>query len=814
MLKKLLFTFSFLLSFTLYSQTIYVDQSATGANNGTDWANAYTNLQTAIANIGSNTTINVAQGTYYPTATADRTISFTIPVGKKLFGGFPTGGGTRNPELYPTILSGDIGTIGDNTDNSYHVVFFSNSSPSNEFDGFIVENGYANGSGTDENTGGGIYVKNNSSSSYGVYIRDCIIRKNYASGNGGGIAINKRADIYNCKIYSNQATNGGGISNSTDGRINNSFIVNNLATDTGGGIDIGGFNNVPKAINCVIANNEAPNGAGGYLSRGHFINCTITNNNGTYALYYSIAGYVENNIIWGNEGNQISNTSILTNENNAVQGLTSSGTLIGLSANNTGSTNGIYYPKFTKPTSFTGNATNQTQLDEILNADWSINPESAAIDKGDNSKYPSSDSGTPSTDINNNNRTINSTIDLGAFESLTNINTNAATNQQPSSADLNGEVIFAETTSTVSRGFVYAATPNFDVTTATSVTNAATGLGVYTNNITGLTQDQLYYYRAWVNFDGVTYYGSEKQFKTNNLIAYYPFNGNANDESGNENNGTVYGATLTTDKSGNATSAYLFNGVDTDITCLLPGPIGTSPRTISFWAKTSETPHGTWDNAVISYGSNYNYGERFELSVNSQSRGLGIDINGAALTKDFDNLDNGWHYYAAVFDGGANKTMYDVKLYADGNLLTVTTYDNGNNTTTINTSSEKPIHIGNLFNTYRFFDGAIDEVKIYNKAFTDQEISDFYTQATLNVKTNNLDKINNFYISNNTLYFKKTQNLEDIKNIEVYNLLGQKVFNTVKIEKQIPILNLPKGMYILKVAAKNSSYNTLKFIIY
>jgi hypothetical protein len=48
----------------------------------------------------------------------------------------------------------------------------------------------------------------------------------------------------------------------------------------------------------------------------------------------------------------------------------------------------------------------------------------------------------------------------------------------------------------------------------------------------------------------------------------------------------------------------------------------------------------------------------------------------------------------------------------------------------------------------------------------------------------------------------------------VYNLLGQKVFNTVKIEKQIPILNLPKGMYILKVATKNSSFNTLKFISY
>ena len=46
------------------------------------------------------------------------------------------------------------------------------------------------------------------------------------------------------------------------------------------------------------------------------------------------------------------------------------------------------------------------------------------------------------------------------------------------------------------------------------------------------------------------------------LVAYYPFNGNANDESGNRNDGIVHGATLTTDRNGNAASAYVFDGVD------------------------------------------------------------------------------------------------------------------------------------------------------------------------------------------------------------------------------------------------------------
>lgn len=51
-----------------------------------------------------------------------------------------------------------------------------------------------------------------------------------------------------------------------------------------------------------------------------------------------------------------------------------------------------------------------------------------------------------------------------------------------------------------------------------------------------------------------------QSFLTNGLTAYYPFNGNANDASGNGNNGTVNGATLTADRFGNANSAYRFNG--------------------------------------------------------------------------------------------------------------------------------------------------------------------------------------------------------------------------------------------------------------
>ncbi len=84
--------------------------------------------------------------------------------------------------------------------------------------------------------------------------------------------------------------------------------------------------------------------------------------------------------------------------------------------------------------------------------------------------------------------------------------------------------------------------------------------------------------------------------------------------------------------------------------------------------------------------------------------------------------------------------------------------------------------------------------------------------SALSIYKNEISQLN-LYISNNALYFKNTQNLNEIKSVEVYNLLGQNVFKTSKIEKEIPLNNLQKGMYVLKVKTKNNRVSTLKFIL-
>lgn len=74
---------------------------------------------------------------------------------------------------------------------------------------------------------------------------------------------------------------------------------------------------------------------------------------------------------------------------------------------------------------------------------------------------------------------------------------------------------------------------------------------------------------------------------TNGLVAWYPFNGSANDESGNGNNGTVNGANLTTDRDGNANSAYDFDGVD------------DSTHISGFFQTISDAFHGVIDDIAI-----------------------------------------------------------------------------------------------------------------------------------------------------------------------------------------------------------------------
>ena len=144
----------------------FVNPSASGANNGTTWADAYTDLQSALVDsaLGSLDQIWVAAGTYYPSVRTNpslaRTESFVLRDGVWMYGGFDGSESSledRDWETNPTILSGDIGTTSDSSDNCYHVVTANGVSDLTLLDGFTITGGYADTSASGRR-GAGLYI--------------------------------------------------------------------------------------------------------------------------------------------------------------------------------------------------------------------------------------------------------------------------------------------------------------------------------------------------------------------------------------------------------------------------------------------------------------------------------------------------------------------------------------------------------------------------------------------------------------------------------------------------------------------------------
>jgi hypothetical protein len=166
------------------TKIIYVNHAATGKQNGLAWETAYTDLQAALATAKSGNEIWVATGTYTPTSTSDRTISFTLKSDVAIYGGFAgteTIRSERDWRTNETILSGDIGVKDDASDNSYHVVYNSAVNETAILDGFTITGGNADGSSPD-NDGGGMYNKNNSD----PILKNITFKANAASNYGAG----------------------------------------------------------------------------------------------------------------------------------------------------------------------------------------------------------------------------------------------------------------------------------------------------------------------------------------------------------------------------------------------------------------------------------------------------------------------------------------------------------------------------------------------------------------------------------------------------------------------------------------------------
>lgn len=209
---------------------------------------------------------------------------------------------------------------------------------------------------------------------------------------------------------------------------------------------------------------------------------------------------------------------------------------------------------------------------------------------------------------------------------------------------------------------------------------------------------------------------------TNGLVGWWPFNGNANDESGNGNNGTVNGATLTIDRFGNASKAYSFDGVDDLITINAQSTIPQqSDYTLSFWFNS---PVSTFNGPFISFGTWFS--------------SLGHDFPGLFYKDEIGNQSNTWyvqqHYYieptiSVWHQLVIKKTGIIVEIFLDNVIV--------GNITTYGFSNFNPASLIQFayYCCQNYYEGSLDDFGIWNRALSQQEMIDLYNGCPLSVTT-------------------------------------------------------------------------------
>ncbi|MEQ8628817.1 T9SS type A sorting domain-containing protein [Ekhidna sp.] len=367
----LLLTFMFI-GFITNAQIVYVDQGATGTGDGSSWANAFTDLQSAIDAGSLAGTLNnpieiwVKADTYYPTSGTDRTVSFEIKDYVELYGGFSgteTLRSQRDFKSNHSILSGDIGVLSANNDNSFSVIHAGTSlTDFARIDGFHIVEAATVGAGSFPFAGGIAMVE----ASGELIIANCEVYDNDCSFGSGfssfwSTSASARNQIINSIFYNNRTA----VWTNREMTIANSMFIGNIGLSAAVERQNGDF----TIVNSTFYDNVAGLGVTGQAS------------NPTTEIY--------NCIFWNNPGNDIfaDATALmsLTATNNIVEDGFSSGT-------NTITDDPLFF--------------------DGPNYDLRIQHCSPATDAGDDSFLDAS----ITTDLSGDTRIFGSSIDLGAYE--------------------------------------------------------------------------------------------------------------------------------------------------------------------------------------------------------------------------------------------------------------------------------------------------------------------------------------------------------------------------------------------------------------
>lgn len=208
------------------------------------------------------------------------------------------------------------------------------------------------------------------------------------------------------------------------------------------------------------------------------------------------------------------------------------------------------------------------------------------------------------------------------------------------------------------------------------------------------------------------------------LVAYYPFNGNAMDQSRNENHGTVLGATLTSDRFGDSNSAYYFNGTDASIevahdTSLNPQDGITFCSWVNFYDlnNVGAIIEKSRDNLVGHYGLIFAPGYNVEASIRFVEDVYPNAITGFYSTSEVPDLFT-WYFLTITYDGE------QMSYYFNGQLDSSFTVSK-----TLGSNHDDLVFGKHPFPGYEYwFHGKIDDIRIYNRALAAKEIFKLYQE--------------------------------------------------------------------------------------
>jgi hypothetical protein len=310
---------------------------------------------------------------------------------------------------------------------------------------------------------------------------------------------------------------------------------------------------------------------------------------------------------------------------------------------------------------------------------------------------------------------------------------------------------------------------------------------------------------------------------TTGLFAYYPFNGNANDATTNGLNATVYSATLTTDISGKANSAYYFDGSTSYIQ--VPNNTLFSPGTFTYsaWVNLEQGTFNVFYPIITKGDIQDTIGLQYSLTITCDSNLVPDTVYNAVKTADcneyFANSElndinasftfnfGTWYHVAASYANGTEK------VYVNGNLITQNTGINTKSAlacTSPLTIGAEVVEVGFSAPYYlgtSYYEGKIDEVRFYNRALADADVKQLYNVVT-GLDKNSYQSLNELIYPNPSLDGKMylSNSITNVQKVVVSDMQGIQLTSVVYNGDYIDVSKIPSGIYTVQVISENGVF--------